>query len=187
MQYEYKTHNYGRRYASAIGVQRCSSSERVASLDAGLRHGQRHDESCRSSDKQVGASAVVADEGAASLASLLRTTLPDAASRCGLTSVPVRRGSFCPSLTGALFPRSMTWTPPGGRRACPWNPGCFDGWPALTSSTCTNSSWRTTKVGLRIQPSVIGGIPCRLGSCAASKASSVHRPQVIARCTLTAS
>ena len=52
-------------------------SERAASGDAGLRHGERHDESCRSGDEQVGATAVVADEGAASLASILRTTLPD--------------------------------------------------------------------------------------------------------------
>ena len=55
VQYENKTHEYGPRCSPAATW----SEGRLA----------RHDESCRSGDEQVGATAVVADEGAASLAS----------------------------------------------------------------------------------------------------------------------
>ena len=37
VQYEYKTHDYGRRYASAIGVQRCSNLVRANVLPAGTQ------------------------------------------------------------------------------------------------------------------------------------------------------
>ena len=80
------------------GVQHCSnffSGERVASRDAGLRHGQRHDESGRSGNEQVGATAAVADEGVVSLASLCgphcQTPCPDAGSprsQCEEGTVP---------------------------------------------------------------------------------------------------
>ena len=37
MQYDCKTHNYGRRYSSAIGVQRCSNLIRSVVLPAGTQ------------------------------------------------------------------------------------------------------------------------------------------------------
>ena len=37
VQYDYKTHNYGRRYSSAIGVQRCSNLIRSIVLPAGTQ------------------------------------------------------------------------------------------------------------------------------------------------------
>ena len=38
VQYDFKTHNYGRRYSSAIGVQRCSNLIRSIVLPAGTQN-----------------------------------------------------------------------------------------------------------------------------------------------------
>ena len=37
VQYEYKSHDYGRRYSTAIGVQRCSNLMRANILPAGTQ------------------------------------------------------------------------------------------------------------------------------------------------------
>ena len=108
VQCEYKTRDHGRRYASAIAVQRCSNLVRANVLPAGTQDFDR----VNAMTNRV-FQALNRLELPQWLPVIMRTTLPDSASRSRPTSVPARRGSFCPSLTGALYPRSMTWTPPG--------------------------------------------------------------------------
>ena len=112
VQHEYKTHDYGRRYASAIGVQRCSNLVRAPA-------GTQDFDMVNAMTNLV----VQAMDKLELSQWLPMRELPhwrhyaDRTARLRVEMQadlgPSAKRVFCPS-TGVLFHRSVTWTPPGG-------------------------------------------------------------------------
>ena len=186
VQYDYKTHSYGRRHSSAIGVQRCSNLIRSMVLPAGTQHFDMVNAMTNLVVQAMNKLELPTwlpmrelrhwrhyAEHTAGMREQMQAQIGVSAKRVILS---VAHGSAIPEVDDVERTRWLNGLSVESRLLR---------WVAF--STCTNSSSMRTEAGRKIPPLPIGGRPWRIGSCAASKTWCLHLLPVIYRCILTAS